>query len=361
MRCLLLLLLIVCLPAQAQTAVERAQEAVERGDFAQAATLASTDEESAAAQFLLWQLYTETPLGDGGRAGRALSRAIALDPDNVAYREAQIVHLRRRRTTYVQNEYLQYRRMDLARDLLRLDSTNAVAQEELGLQAARDFDAVYQHAAMIGAPEGIRQSLAAQQLQVRAYLAATQAFESALNAAPERASAYRPILRIYARTEQWTHVLRVARQMTEHVTGDADAWIWRGLAEQRLGNDRLADEAFTRGLNLMPAPQSALFDATEFVTVEGGNVVDSDFWDDLDPLLLTPYNERLIAHYARIALADLLYAAPKLNLRGWGDASRSDVYPLWTSPLRAHPFAVGSYADAGGCLGIRSRPLRLRG
>ncbi len=317
MRCLLLFLLVVCPSSWAQTAAERAREAHVAGRYEEAERLALSDPESPAAQFLLWQLYAETPLGDRGRAGRALSRAISLDPDNATYREAQIVHLRRRRTTYVQNEYLQFRRMDLARDLLRIDSTSAVAHEELGLQAARDFDDVYQHAAMIGAPEGIRQSLAAQQLQVRAYLAATEGFERALRVAPQRASAYRPILRIYARTEQWTEVLRVAKQMAENLPRDGNAWVWLGLAEQRLGNDRLADEAFARGLALMPADEAAIFVATEFVTIDGNEVVDSDFWDDADPLLLTPYNERLLAHHARIALADLLYAAPQVGLRGW--------------------------------------------
>ncbi len=316
-RCLFFLLIIACPCAWAQSAADIARQAMASGRYQEAERLALSDSESAEAQFLLWQLYTETPLGSRGRAGRALSRAIALDPDNADYRAAQIVHLRRDRMTYVQNEYLQYRRMDLARDLLRIDSANAVAHEELGLQAARDFDDVYQHAAMIGAPEGIRQSLAAQQRQVRAYVTATEGFERAIRVAPERASAYRPILRIYARTEQWTEVLRVAKQMTENVPRDGNAWIWLGLAEQRLGNDRLADQAFTQGLALLPFDEAAIFVATEFVTIDGNGVVDSGFWDDADPLLLTPYNERLLAHHARIALADLLYAAPQMGLRGW--------------------------------------------
>lgn len=41
------------------------------------------------------------------------------------------------------------------------------------------------------------------------------------------------------------------------------------------------------------------------------------FWKERDPLNLTPYNERLLEHYTRIAYSNLRFGIPKLNITGW--------------------------------------------
>ncbi len=41
------------------------------------------------------------------------------------------------------------------------------------------------------------------------------------------------------------------------------------------------------------------------------------FWKERDPLNLTPYNERLLEHYTRVAYSNLRFSVPKLNVIGW--------------------------------------------
>ena len=40
------------------------------------------------------------------------------------------------------------------------------------------------------------------------------------------------------------------------------------------------------------------------------------FWKSLDPTPTTLVNERLVEHYRRVTMADVLYANPRLDLRG---------------------------------------------
>ena len=56
------------------------------------------------------------------------------------------------------------------------------------------------------------------------------------------------------------------------------------------------------------------------------------FWEQNDPLLLTSYNERQLAHYARVAFADLVYAADFLDLRGW-ETRRGQIFIRYGAPL----------------------------
>jgi GWxTD domain-containing protein len=314
---LCLLLTLAAVGAQAQPLAE-AEAALARGDYVRAADLAreavALHPDGADAAFALYQALVAT--GQRGEAGRALSRAIALDPANVPYREVQIVHLRERRLTYVQNEYLQRRRAALARDLLALDPSNPTAHEELALHAVRDFDDLYLHAPANGAPDGIRPSLSALRRQEAAYLRAVDGLTRALEADSSRVESYAALLRLHARTGDWPEAFRVARQMARHRPDNPNAWLWLGLAEQRLGNDRLADLAFARGLARSGAEQRAAYRTTDLIAGEGEPQGEA-FWDAADPLLLTPYNERLLAHYARVAFADLVYAAPRVGLRGW--------------------------------------------
>ncbi|MEJ2617488.1 MAG: GWxTD domain-containing protein, partial [Ignavibacteriaceae bacterium] len=41
------------------------------------------------------------------------------------------------------------------------------------------------------------------------------------------------------------------------------------------------------------------------------------FWKERDPLNLTPYNERLLEHYTRVAYSNLRFSVPELNVIGW--------------------------------------------
>src|SRR5690606_28224708 len=91
---------------------------------------AERDPGNAEAHFLLARIYAETPLEDDRRARQSLERAIELDPKNVTYLVGRLQQLRRESWNFFQEKVRERKRIELAREILTLDSTNAFAHEE---------------------------------------------------------------------------------------------------------------------------------------------------------------------------------------------------------------------------------------
>ncbi|MGD8395953.1 MAG: GWxTD domain-containing protein [Candidatus Eiseniibacteriota bacterium] len=56
------------------------------------------------------------------------------------------------------------------------------------------------------------------------------------------------------------------------------------------------------------------------------------FWKAQDPTPTTPINERLLEHYRRVTMADVLYENPRLGLRGF-ETARGQMYIRYGEPL----------------------------
>ncbi|MEM8600350.1 MAG: GWxTD domain-containing protein [Bacteroidota bacterium] len=142
-------------PASAQQdLVAEAEAAFEAENYAEAQRLlqrvTAQDEVPAEAYYLLSRIYYETPLRDIGEANAAIDRARDLDPDNVDYMAAELQLMREESWNFLADLLSGQRRLDLARKILRADSTNSIAHEELGTQYIRDYF-VYRNA--IALPE----------------------------------------------------------------------------------------------------------------------------------------------------------------------------------------------------------------
>lgn len=97
------------------------------------------DDTNAEAHFLLARIYFETDLKDVKRAGRELDKALEIEPENVKYLTARMQQLGEDSSFFLTDKVREAQRRDLARDILKLDSTNAFAHEELGSSYIRDF------------------------------------------------------------------------------------------------------------------------------------------------------------------------------------------------------------------------------
>ena len=93
----------------------------------------------AEAHFLLARVFFETELRDTRRAGRELTQALELEPDNVQYLVARMQQLRTGTWNFFTEKLQEQQRVELARKILKVDSTNAFAHEELGVLYIRDF------------------------------------------------------------------------------------------------------------------------------------------------------------------------------------------------------------------------------
>ena len=330
----------------------------------------------AEAHYLLARIFTETPLADRKSADRALDRALSLEPENVQYLVANLQQLRTESWNFFAEKLKEVRRIELARKILELDPENAFAHEELGTVHIRDFWR-YRNAVMlpmlrygqgqfdpdemsdlrtpgVGAIQADAYGLGydavdprdvfiADQFDVdalrnvgvvvqdlsaraeRAYDAAIDHLQRALDSDARRRSVYDQMMRVYALKGAYADALPMLQEMNVFFGDDPLQWLYLGLAQYRIGDLERAEESFATGLEMLPESEREPFEALDLILPEPEKelyIADRSgyaqkFWNSKDPRYLTRYNERKLEHYARLVYADLLYSAPDLNLRGW--------------------------------------------
>lgn len=96
------------------------------------------DRDNAEAHYLLARIYWEK-LDDADKAGDHLDEALEIDPKNVTYMVAKLQQLGAESTFFVIEQSRAAKRRELAFDILRIDSTNTFAHQELGAAYIRDF------------------------------------------------------------------------------------------------------------------------------------------------------------------------------------------------------------------------------
>jgi len=143
----------------------------------------------------------------------------------------------------------------------------------------------------------------------------------------------------YRLSEYFAH----ARRLREEHPERPEPYLFMGLGLHVAGREEEASEAFAEGLARLPdrersaieslAPvlrREAAQDYSE-LSEEARAEFNASFWQLSDPLYLTDANERRLEHLARVAYADLRFAAPEAGLRGW-ETDRGVVYVRYGPP-----------------------------
>ena len=146
-RLVIALILLAAAPAavwaQTSEVIEEGKEAFREERYEVAARAferaAAENPQNAEAHYLLARVYFETPLRDEKKAGRAIDRALELEPDNVQFLVARLQQFRTDSWNFFVERIRGAKRRELAAEILALDSTNAFAHEEFGLSNIRDF------------------------------------------------------------------------------------------------------------------------------------------------------------------------------------------------------------------------------
>ncbi|WP_412062315.1 GWxTD domain-containing protein [Rubrivirga sp. IMCC45206] len=318
---LALLALAVAAPAaQPATPTERGLEAYSEGRFGDAVRLlgqavAASPGDAEAHYLLARVLYDEdNPARDERRAGHEIEAALALEPDNVVYLVAQLEQFRADTWNLLQEIYRARRRREIAQHLLTIDSTNAFAHEELGVQAIVDF---YQYrnalkfqglefrdpgvtgqedgadastldnelgtvgvATIEAADAGVtgdpgaaldgrfgeeiadrfdinelrRRGVAVTDFAPRAaasYETAVYHLRRSLQSDPRRRPVYDHSVRLATLAGQYEDALPDLAEMYVHFPEDAGMWLYTGMVNHRLGNYEAADVAFSQALEFM--------------------------------------------------------------------------------------------------------------
>jgi GWxTD domain-containing protein len=216
------------------------------------------------------------------------------------------------------------------------------------------------------------------------YDAALGHFARAANALPEDHDAALLLAEAYTLGKQWEAALAVLERMREQ--WPADGWIaaLEGTCLARPGTYPEAAAAFERAFSLLSdAERRPFMDlsliANPYEQERYATLVPDEredflrmFWRAKDPLPVTRVNERHVEHYRRVVAADLRYAVPRFEKRGY-DTARGEMLIRYGEPLyieyiqgsRALFFSFPGwyhvYAAAGGQLEATFYDMALNG
>lgn len=349
--------------APANPALEQAIDRFRAGDHRAAARLfeeaTRARPDDARAHFLLGRVLADTVLNERGRALQEMDRASRLDPDNLEYLVARLVLLRDDAPTFIQDRLREQRRVEIAQRLLRVDSTNAFAHEELGRFAIRDF-LRYRNALMLpqldvmrtgggrwdegtsgivsfednpfnptgtgnlanvaqasntDAIQGLSSVFRADRFNLdvlrqqgvpfmnlagraeSAYRGAVVHLKSALDVDPLRRKVYDDLMTLYTLKGEWGDALETLQGMYSYFPEDPETWFYLGLAHQRAGNADAADRAFATGLRFADAEVRAAYGSVSVLLDEHDRALAAQDPDGFAARYWTAADPRLLTTY----------------------------------------------------------------
>lgn len=186
-------------------------------------------------------------------------------------------------------------------------------------------------------------------------------FERAVELAPAHRGANRALLRLHARAGDWIAFRERAAAWAAADPEGAWAAMMLGAALMRSGDLEAAAPAFRRGLAGLPPSDLAVFEdlspllrtdteeALQGLPPEDRARLRRAYWALGDPLYLTEGNERRLEHYARVALAELLFGEPSTGRRGWA-TDRGQILVRYGVPRETWQVAQGGSEVLAGIL-----------
>jgi len=177
------------------------------------------------------------------------------------------------------------------------------------------------------------------------FVAMVNHFRAATEADPTDVRPALRLLRHLAAGRMWEEYRVAAERLARAQPTHPDALLFLGLGYHQTGDRERADSAFSLAIEYadttllrdMLEPEQLLRrqDSTSFtrLPVERQAVLTDVFWRARDPLFLSPENERLAEHLARLAYVEVAYSQPQSEVRGrW--TARGAAWLRWGRPLQ---------------------------
>ncbi|KPK80352.1 MAG: hypothetical protein AMS25_09305 [Gemmatimonas sp. SM23_52] len=188
-------------------------------------------------------------------------------------------------------------------------------------------------------------------------------FRAALRYDPKHVAAAIRLMGYLFDEQRFAEYLALARRLRSEHPERPEPYLFMGLGLHAAGREDEAAEAFEDGLvrlhdderaaieNLAPVLQRRAAEDYLDLSEDERAEFNSRYWQLTDPLYLTEANERRLEHVARVAYADLRFAAPEAGLRGW-ETDRGIVFVRYGAPddigvfgpdvtSRGNPYAIG--------------------
>ena len=316
----------------------------------------NVDRDYAPAHYEIAKLYfgLDTPT-DRSSARKALKRALVLDPENMEYRlkMGELLgmqgfwananrHYRKILETHPDNAEANYFAGFYAmQDYLKYIDRITVVKSQGGGAFSAESTRTPRERGGPGGSAGAMESvniISLREYGVEDRDRATGYMEEAIRLNPDNRKAYYHLAIIHFESGDPGGLIAVAKRLLEQVPDDKDALLFCALGYQFLGEMDIADRYYTRAKAQMgPAELAVMEDVGLVATKDDLEQLDTDeevqqahtdgthddtqanwgFWKKQDPLFLTPYNERRMEHYGRIAYANLRFASVRKRMPGW--------------------------------------------
>lgn len=158
--------------------------------------------------------------------------------------------------------------------------------------------------------------------------------ERSIQIAPDFRDAYYKLGLAHLENGQPEQMLASMDRILKRFPDDKDALLFSGLGSIAMGSPGKAAKFFETAFEHMSFEERSVLENIELIvskkkkdtlsqafTSVSDNWVDppefAHFWLSQDPLFLTPYNERRLEHYARLAYSNLWFSLPRANIEGW--------------------------------------------
>ena len=317
------------------------------------------DRDYAPAYYELAKLYVALDTPEyRARAERRIRTAIRLDAENEEYQLTlgDVVWAQGFRG----NAERQYRKV------FKANPNSAKAAYWIGYRALKEF-LKYQHMRMLGG------RFYAGKDRDRGIHYLTRCIQ----ADPTCRNAYYQLGLLHLESGRPKKLIEVSRQLLKQFSEDKDALLFCGLGHQRIGQEKDAYLFYTAALDRMTSAERAVMESVDYLADEeekarmgqGSSLAqeaapakirtdDTErerFWRKQDPLYLTEYNERRMAHYGRVAYANLAFSRPEKGIPGW-QTDMGKVHIKFGLPVRRWAQRPQLIIKPGG--GVRLVPHR---
>ena len=147
---------------------------------------------------------------------------------------------------------------------------------------------------------------------------------------PKYKQAYFDLALIYEENQMADEGIFYLKKLLALIPDDKEAHLFLGLLLYKTGRMDSSYSEYERAIKLMSEKEKRDFlyntskeflepyleDSINSISSDSLQFITIKYWESRDPLYLTDYNERLLAHIARVTYANLRFSVPRLGIKG---------------------------------------------
>ncbi len=267
------------------------------------------------------------------RAMRMIQRAIAIDPDNIEYR------LTRGKIWWHQG--FRSRALNQFKDMIKKDPQNTAVLNGLGMFWVYDFlsqkDRRAAHHSMDLGSSIIDFKKMAMRPKIKdfkifaeeAKQEALQVLRKSIELDETNQQPYYLLGILYFEDKYWDAFHALMQALRAQYPDDKNALLFCGLAAYQIGEFNKSHNYYQRALGLMSVEERELLESIDLLVSQEDHAsrdmtqtIDAllereMFWKRQDPLYLSDFNERKMAHFGRMAYSNLRFRRFLDDVEGW--------------------------------------------